>query len=133
MQTYFYLILAFYFSWSNADQKWEKIQSSTPTDVQEKEADKLVHRLLPEYSNIINIKILGSSFSLKNRDRVTLVTEYVSSNDINEVDHDYKTEKKVLTVTANTGVAAIWGINHYLKYFCNSHISWDTTRIGKLK
>ena len=133
MHTYLYFIFVICLSFVKADQKWENIQTQTPTDVQEKEAEKLLLRLLPEHSHLINIKILGSSFSPKNRDQVTIVTKFDESNEINAVDHDYKTERKVLTVTANTGVAAIWGINHYLKYFCNSHISWDTTRIGKLK
>ena len=129
MQT-LYLILFLIFSVSNADQKWENIQTSTPLDIQVKEAEKLIHRLLPDHSNLINIKILGPSYAPKNKDKVSLITENVSSNDIA---HFNLSSKKILNVTANTGVAAIWGVNHYLKYFCNSHISWDTTRIGKLK
>ena len=129
MQT-LYLILFLIFAVSNADQKWENIQTSTPLDIQTKEAEKLIHRLLPDHSNLINIKILGPSFAPKNQDKVSLITENVSSNDIA---HFNLSSKKILNVTANTGVAAIWGINHYLKYFFHSHISWDTTRIGKLK
>ena len=122
--------MVFVFSFAKAEQKWENIQTSTPADIQEIEATKLIHRLLPEYSNLINVKILGPSFAPKNQDRVSIITEKVTSNDI---DQSNVLNEKILTVTANTGVAAIWGINHYLKYFCNSHISWDTTRIGKLK
>ena len=121
--------MVFIFSFVKAEQKWENIQTSTPEDIQEIEATKLIHRLLPQYSKLINVKILGPSFAPKNQDRVSIITENVSSNNIDESNI---LNKKILTVTANTGVAAIWGINHYLKYFCNSHISWDTTRIGKL-
>ena len=34
-------------------------------------------------------------------------------------------------VTATTGVAAAWGIHHYLKYGCNVHVSWDVSQLGK--
>jgi hypothetical protein len=35
-----------------------------------------------------------------------------------------------IQVTATTGVAAAWGIHHYLKYYCNVHISWDVNQLG---
>ena len=38
--------------------------------------------------------------------------------------------RTVFRVDASSGVAAAWGIHHYLKYWCNAHFSWDTTRIG---
>ena len=34
-------------------------------------------------------------------------------------------------VTAKSGVTAVWGIHHYLKYYTNAHFSWDTVRTGK--
>jgi hypothetical protein len=34
-------------------------------------------------------------------------------------------------VTATTGVAAAWGIHHYLKYSCNVHVSWDVSQLGE--
>lgn len=37
-----------------------------------------------------------------------------------------------IQVTANTGVAAAWGIHHYLKYFCKVHISWDVDQLSKI-
>jgi hypothetical protein len=35
-------------------------------------------------------------------------------------------------VTATTGVAAAWGIHHYLKYGCNVHVSWNVRQLGEL-
>ena len=110
-------------------QKWENIQTSTPTDIQEKEAELLVRRLLPDHSHLIRIRVVGPNFSPKNRDRVSLISKSLSSHEVVNLD---TSDKRELTVTANTGVAAIWGLNHYLKYFCNSHISWDTSRVGRL-
>lgn len=110
-------------------QKWENIRTSTPTDIQEKEAMKLILRLLPDHSHLITIRVLGPSFAPKNRDRVSIISRSLSSNEVGNLN---TSDNKALTITANTAVAAIWGLNHYLKYFCNSHISWDSTRIGKL-
>ena len=90
---------------------------------------KLILRLLPDHSHLITIRVLGPSFAPKNRDRVSLISRSLSSNEVGNLN---TSDNKALTITANTAVAAIWGLNHYLKYFCNSHISWDTTRIGKL-
>ena len=35
-----------------------------------------------------------------------------------------------IEVTASTGVLAVWGIHHYLKYDCGWHFSWDTYRVS---
>jgi len=32
-------------------------------------------------------------------------------------------------ITGSTGVAAAWGLHHYLKYFCLAHISWQTVQL----
>lgn len=32
---------------------------------------------------------------------------------------------RTLSIKANTGVAACWGFNYYLKYFCNSSVNWS--------
>ena len=32
-------------------------------------------------------------------------------------------------VTATSGVAAAWGLNHYVKYYLGGHVSWDFVRI----
>ena len=31
---------------------------------------------------------------------------------------------KQLQITANSPVAASWGFNYYLKYYCNSSVYW---------
>ncbi|CAG0926270.1 unnamed protein product, partial [Notodromas monacha] len=28
-------------------------------------------------------------------------------------------------VTGSSGVACAWGLNHYLKHFCGTHLSWN--------
>ena len=131
MSTKTHLILLCLLQWAKADQKWEQIQSATPTDIQEDEARNVIRRLLPEHYHLFDIKVHGPDFAPKNRDQVVLLTKHILTNDVEGLYNGNITT--IISVTSNTGVAAVWGINHYLKYFCNSHISWDTTRIGKFE
>ncbi|XP_075223790.1 N-acetyl-alpha-glucosaminidase [Lycorma delicatula] len=34
-------------------------------------------------------------------------------------------ESESVKIRASTGVAAAWGFHHYLKYYCNCHVSWS--------
>ena len=112
----------------NAEQKWEQIGTTTPLHVQKREVENLLLRLLPDHSNLFKIRIIGPTFAPKNRDQVALTSEDISTN---EIDSSHARNNVRVHVVSNTGVAAIWGINYYLKYFCNSHVSWDTIRLGK--
>ena len=38
--------------------------------------------------------------------------------------------RTVVTITGSSGVAAVWGLNHYLKYSCRSHVSWETQQLA---
>ena len=129
MSSIIFLILILLLRLSNADQKWEKVKSATPLDSQEQEAINLLRRILPNHHHLFDISVKGSRFSPHNRDQVTLMTRNIISNEVHIFNNT--NNLRILKVTANTGVAAVWGINHYLKYYCNSHISWDTRRIGK--
>eukprot|EP00794_Sanderia_malayensis_P003266 gene3266-3747_t len=35
-----------------------------------------------------------------------------------------------LQITATTGVTAAWGFNHFLKYYCNAHVSWSGRQLN---
>jgi alpha-N-acetylglucosaminidase len=37
---------------------------------------------------------------------------------------------RTLLITANTGTAAAWGFNYYLKYYCNSSVNWSGKNIN---
>ena len=124
------LTAVLFFQSINAVQKWEGIQTKTPLHIQQIEVEKLLKRLIPHHAHLFKIEVLGQTFAPKNQDKVTLTTENISiSNDsLGQNGSDI-----AVHVVSNTGVAAAWGIHHYLKYFCNSHISWDTIRIGKIR
>jgi len=125
LKKYFWLPLFFFCS--KADQKWERIQTATPLQTQAEEASNLLKRILPNHHQFFKIIIAGAEFAPKNKDQVLLVSK--PSSTVVPAGLLKEEDATILEVTANTGVAAIWGVNHYLKYFCNTHISWDTTRI----
>ena len=37
---------------------------------------------------------------------------------------------KKLKITANSAIAATWGFNYYLKYYCNSSVNWSGKNIN---
>ena len=39
-------------------------------------------------------------------------------------------EGSLVRITGSSGVAVAWMLHHYLKYYCNSHISWQTQQIS---
>ncbi|XP_050508396.1 alpha-N-acetylglucosaminidase isoform X2 [Diabrotica virgifera virgifera] len=39
-------------------------------------------------------------------------------------------EKGVINIVGTSGVAAATGFHHYLKYFCNAHISWEASQLN---
>ena len=86
--------------------------------VQSQEVYNLLDRIMPELSSQFDVEIDTNKVNAdagveEGKDRVKLV----------------KTEGKArVVVQASSGVAATWGIHHYLKYYVGSHFSWDTTR-----
>ncbi|KAL1130693.1 hypothetical protein AAG570_011934, partial [Ranatra chinensis] len=40
-----------------------------------------------------------------------------------------KKEDTIVFVKGSSAVAAAWGIHHYLRHFCNCHLSWEYNRI----
>jgi hypothetical protein len=33
-------------------------------------------------------------------------------------------------IVGTSGGAAVWGFHHYLKYYCFSHVSWDSDQLA---
>jgi alpha-N-acetylglucosaminidase len=42
---------------------------------------------------------------------------------------EWDEETKRIVLSGTTGVSALFGLNHYLKYFCNAHMSWEGTQL----
>ena len=88
-------------------QKWQQIQSPTEPQTQTNEVYALLERLQSGLSQKFQVS--------------------VDSQLSQTVILDSKSE--AIEVAASTGVLAVWGIHHYLKFYCNWHFSWDTTRV----
>jgi alpha-N-acetylglucosaminidase len=94
------------------------ILSQRPRSNQEYESAvlDLISRLVPQYSDDFLVKI---DENLNEQDVLldTFELEMVNQN-------------RKLLIKANTAVAAAWGFNYYLKYYCNSSINWSGRNIN---
>jgi hypothetical protein len=115
------LVLATAAAMANAEA-WRKLRSATSSHVQESAAGDLVARLLGHrLRHLFDISVLPDLA------RDNGGNDVVSLHTVTDGDLVVK-----IRVTASSGLAASWGISHYLKKYWNAHISWDTQRIGTL-
>lgn len=82
------------------------IKSYSTADVQAQAAYDVVRRTIPDHAHFFEIEI---NFELKPHTFRLLKNDSI----------------QVVLIEASSGVAACKGFYHYLKYYCNSHISWD--------
>ena len=108
-------------------QKWKTIAPSAKSKVQESEVYAFLDRIQANLSSKFDVTIQLKSQLHQNQnaklEKVTPKTDFVNF-------HSSGDDDKV-KIEANSGIAATWGIHHYLKYYCKCHFSWDTVRIGK--
>lgn len=76
----------------------------------------LINRIVPEFTNDFLVKI----------------DENLNTNDnlIDTFQLEMIQQNKKLLIKANTAVAAAWGFNYYLKYYCNSSVNWSGKNIN---
>ena len=89
----------------------------------------LLDRIMPELSSQFDVEIDASKVNTveEEKDVVRLVKSASKNPTASEATAEARAEAKIV-VQASSGVAAAWGIHHYLKYYVGSHFSWDTTR-----
>ena len=91
--------------------------SRTQYNDQQKAVEELIERLLPNRIKEFEIVIEPEHFldaSKENLDTFQIETTFFGK----------------LRITATSGVAAAWGFNHYLKYFCKAQISWGGRQLN---
>lgn len=81
----------------------------TPTDVQANAAWAVINRTIPSYAHLFSVAIDTD---------LPLHSFYL-----------YKLDRYDVQIKATSGVIAVKGFYHYLKFYCNSHVSWDGNRI----
>ncbi|XP_065562829.1 alpha-N-acetylglucosaminidase-like isoform X2 [Artemia franciscana] len=84
-------------------------QAYTSESNQEKAVRDLLIRLIPDVYSSFEITVDPTIF---NDDQISFKILKTSEN-------------STVKITGNSGVAAAWGVHHYLRNFCNCHISWD--------
>ena len=89
----------------------------------------LLDRIMPELSSQFDVEIDASKVNTveEGKDVVRLVKSASKNPAASEATAEARAEAKIV-VQASSGVAAAWGIHHYLKYYVGAHFSWDTTR-----
>lgn len=107
---------------------WENLEPQSDLTSQEQEVVGLLKRVLPspDIASQFQIKLVSIpdtktnlDDNLHHQDRVYLETSI-----------DPNRSQTLVHVQANSGVAATWGIHHYLKYYCQGHFSWDTISLN---
>ncbi|XP_054276848.1 alpha-N-acetylglucosaminidase isoform X1 [Macrosteles quadrilineatus] len=91
-----------------------KIKCSTEQRTQQEAVKGLINRVIGNRSEEFNV-IVNTQLSKEGKD-VFKIFKSASS--------------KTVDIEGSTGVAAAWGFHHYLKYFCNSHVSWNDNQIN---
>jgi alpha-N-acetylglucosaminidase len=76
----------------------------------------LINRIVPEHSTDFLVKI----------------DEFLNPSDqlIDTFELETINQNKKLLIKANSGVAAAWGFNYYLKFYCNSTVNWSGKNIN---
>ncbi|XP_076052880.1 N-acetyl-alpha-glucosaminidase isoform X2 [Oratosquilla oratoria] len=75
--------------------------------------NELVKRLLKDQSHLFDLRV-KPSLGPQGRD-----TFQINSPG----------QKSTVVITGTTGVAAAWGLLHFLKYSCNCHVSWEADQL----
>lgn len=86
----------------------------TIPSVQGEAVTYLIKRLIGEKSKLFNV-IVDPAIAACGKD--TFLLQKNSSSDI-------------LEIKGSSGVAAAWGFHHYLKYYCNCHVSWEADQLN---
>ncbi|KAK7790165.1 hypothetical protein R5R35_002634 [Gryllus longicercus] len=83
--------------------------STTSDDAQTAAAKAVAQRLLNIKAALFIIKV-NKTISHDNKDTFQVVKDTATGK---------------VNITGSSGVSACWGLHHYLKHYCNCHISWD--------
>ena len=94
-----------------------------------KQENKIPERIQGNEVKNLTERLLGNRSS----EFVLIVDPSLRTHDgLNQAVLESTTEDGVTTVhiVGSTGVAAAWGLHHYLKYYCQAHISWETSQLA---
>ncbi|CAL4086012.1 unnamed protein product, partial [Meganyctiphanes norvegica] len=104
-----------------AGDSWESslghIKSHTSEEIQAAAVRNLLQRLLQDRAEEINVTV-DRSLGPLGKDTFRIVSPSVAGG------------TSGVEVVGSSGVAAAWGLHHYLKYYCHAHISWEADQLA---
>ena len=138
--------------------KWRQISSKTPAKLQQENVQSLIRRLVGrEKAEIFEVvvgeakdktnwrihkknmiphisSLTDSSIAPVDRDRAVVTSTKDISCFSDKVSYESEqfscTNSTKIRIRASSGIAAAMGFQKFLKDYCNSHVSWEFTRIG---
>ncbi|XP_066954766.1 alpha-N-acetylglucosaminidase-like isoform X3 [Macrobrachium rosenbergii] len=96
------------------EEHLKEIRPQASPDVQTAAVEGLVKRLLPDRASEFSFSV-DPSIGPEGRDTFQVVSPGMNAS---------------VDVVATSGVAAAWGLLHYLKYSCNAHVSWEADQLS---
>ncbi|KAJ8976546.1 hypothetical protein NQ317_011809 [Molorchus minor] len=88
------------------------IKPQTDAQTQTQAVLDLIKRIIPERASEFLVNV-DEDLAIEGRDSFTV-----------------QKQNGIVVITGSTGVAAASGFNHYLKYYCNAHISWEANQLN---
>ncbi|XP_071545524.1 alpha-N-acetylglucosaminidase isoform X2 [Panulirus ornatus] len=96
---------------------WEQYFAQTVPDTSPEEqtqaVEGLLQRLLPQRSKEFSVRV-DPALGPEGKDTFTVASPGVNTS---------------VDIAGTSGVAAAWGILHYLKYSCYAHVSWEADQL----
>ncbi|XP_068213075.1 alpha-N-acetylglucosaminidase-like [Palaemon carinicauda] len=103
---------------SSGTQPWEEalrlVKPKASPEDQEAAVEGLALRLLKDRANEFSFEV-DPSLGPEGKDTFQVVSPGAKSS---------------VDIKGTSSVAAAWGLLHYLKYFCNSHVSWEADQVA---
>ena len=115
------LALLTLFSCALSRQGWENIQPAASCEDQTQALQGLLARNIPQH--------FQAYFKLRVADDCHSGSFQPSSGYVHIVSKPLGNGENEVVITGDSGVSTAFGLNHYLKYFTNSQITWDERRV----
>ena len=113
------LLLLAVLSLSRAKPGWENIQPSATCAEQTEALQGLLVRNIPDsFSHYFKLSVAENCKDEDSQQYVNIISNPVQNGE-NEI-----------VIIGNSGVSVAFGLNHYLKYFTNSQITWNERRMS---
>ena len=109
----FFLLLSKCLSF-NVYDSW-RLENAVDNTKQEDEVKQLIARVIGDRASDFDVEVSPNFRGEDGKMKASIVKE---------------AEDAQVKIKASSGVGVAWILHHYLKYFCKSHISWETKQLS---